>query len=364
MARNRSSFLPWLLGPIDLYLNGVKASVERREAVDLVAPRAVVTDDPENERTVIDLTGIDTAGSPAGNESEVQVKSGGAFAGATHVKAGSGYVSIGASPASEGAVRLASGGAIKVRTADDEHDISALTCNGFDELLLGDLSWASWTHLQASSTVNLRAPTVQVLSGNGVARLTIGGTGYDFLALGASPASEGAVRLTLGDAISARNAADDGDLRLLSTDAGNTTIVGNSSGATWLDGTSVVQESAAGKGIVERFVAEVMTSDAATTNVKTGTIPSGSAVLVEATIVAIQSDCTAGASYSRRLTFRNNAGTVATVGAAEALSTEESSVDWDATIDHSETTWRVRVSGEEDTDIRWTASVTVTTITY
>lgn len=78
MARNLSSFLPWLLGPIDFFLNGVKQNVQRREKVNLVAPGATVTDDPANERTIIELPGgggsFTAAGDLSGSSSSQTVE--------------------------------------------------------------------------------------------------------------------------------------------------------------------------------------------------------------------------------------------------------------------------------------------------
>lgn len=58
------------------------------------------------KRTLRLLDTIAGGGSPSGNDGEVQTKSGATFVGATGVKAGSGYVSIGASPAATGFFRV------------------------------------------------------------------------------------------------------------------------------------------------------------------------------------------------------------------------------------------------------------------
>lgn len=440
---------------------------------------------------------------PGGSASEVQVKNGDSFAGATNVKAGSGYVSVGATPATDGALRLANNVGVQFRTADGTANISGLRSNEYDEVLVGDTAGASWTHVQSAATVSVRAPTVQVLSGAGVARLLLGGTGYDFLALGWTPASAGAVRLSNDDAINARNAAgsanynlakldtsnnvvlgdasanitvqgknggsasvcatttylqnhdatathvtvdssgafftnnvnvdntkallgknatgnayynlikldasnnvllgdasagdvnvkpnlsigtdaatsgalrlannvgvyarnaaNDGNLSVIATDANNSTVIGNTATVTKVHGTYVVTSTSNGKGAVHRIVAEAPTADATVTTAASGTIVA-SVVTVEATVTAVTSDNTQAASYTRRMTFRNNAGTVTAVGTVQTIGTDvEDTAGWNATIDNSGTTWRVRVTGAAATDIRWCANVTVTMTAY
>jgi hypothetical protein len=227
-ARNPSSFLPHLLGPLNLEVNGVAVDVERRETVNLVGTFEV-TDDPDGERTQISIdwggtvlantstgtlndvtttsaganvtgvrfsgaaptvtgltggetdrrlilaatggnvvianedagstaanrivtgtggnvtlangaaaylvydatslrwrlvsTGGGSGGVPGGSNDEIQTNNAGTFAGATNVKAGSSYVSIGATPASAGHLRLPSGSSVRVRNQPDSADV-------------------------------------------------------------------------------------------------------------------------------------------------------------------------------------------------------------------------------------------------
>lgn len=59
--RDASSFLPWLLGPIGLYLNGVAVSTPRRETVGIIGEGIVITDDAENDRTNLDFSALTAA---------------------------------------------------------------------------------------------------------------------------------------------------------------------------------------------------------------------------------------------------------------------------------------------------------------
>jgi hypothetical protein len=82
---------------------------------------------------------------PGGSTNEVQINNGGTFGGATNVKAGSGYISIGADPATTGAVRLDYQTYVYSRNSADDGDrrLLGLNTNGTtDEIWLGRLSGA------------------------------------------------------------------------------------------------------------------------------------------------------------------------------------------------------------------------------
>lgn len=71
---------------------------------------------------------------PDGNDGEVQTKNSTAFAGATNVKAGSGYLSIGANAATTGAIRLATGTYIVSRNNGNTANLNVCRTNASDDL--------------------------------------------------------------------------------------------------------------------------------------------------------------------------------------------------------------------------------------
>jgi hypothetical protein len=97
-----SKYLPTLLGPHALTQDG-GAAVTSRPTWNIIG--ATLSDDSTNDRTNITVT---SAAAAAGSAGEVQINGGAA----TNVKAGSGFVSVGASPSSTGTIRLAAGSSI------------------------------------------------------------------------------------------------------------------------------------------------------------------------------------------------------------------------------------------------------------
>ncbi len=98
----------------------------------------------------------------------------------------------------------------------------------------------------------------------------------------------------------------------------------------------------------------VQTTDATVTTLDSFTIASNTTLVVSAAITAVKSDNSQGASYFRSAAFRNNAGSVSQISATQDGGTFEDDVVWDATIDNSTTTIRIRVTGKAATTIRWT----------
>lgn len=97
----------------------------------------------------------------------------------------------------------------------------------------------------------------------------------------------------------------------------------------------------------------IQTTDATTTTIDSFTIPNNTTLIVNAIISAVKSDNSQGASYLRTASFRNNGGTVFQIGITENGASFEDDSTWDATIDNSSTTIRIRVTGKIGTTIRW-----------
>lgn len=79
-------------------------------------------------------------GSPGGSTGEIQTNNGaGGFSGATNVKAGSGFVSIGSNAASSGALRLTSGAAATTRNNANSANKTLFSTDASDNLFLGNV---------------------------------------------------------------------------------------------------------------------------------------------------------------------------------------------------------------------------------
>lgn len=106
----------------------------------------------------------------------------------------------------------------------------------------------------------------------------------------------------------------------------------------------------------------VQTTDATVTTLDSFTIASNSTAAVSVLVTATKSDSSQAACYSLQACFRNNAGTVAQVGTTNKVVIGEDDSTWDATIDNSTTTIRVRVTGKAATTIQWTSIMTRLTV--
>lgn len=110
--------------------------------------------------------------------------------------------------------------------------------------------------------------------------------------------------------------------------------------------------------VIDRQPINVQTTDATVTSLDTFTLASNTSVALSALVAAVKSDNSEAAAYSITAVFKNNAGTVAQVGTTTTTVLAESDAAWDATIDNSTTTIRLRVTGKAATTIQWTAVYT------
>lgn len=113
----------------------------------------------------------------------------------------------------------------------------------------------------------------------------------------------------------------------------------------------------------KRITATVDTTTATVTTLDSFTIPTNSVVLVEAKILARRTGGAVGAvgdsaSYIRRARYKNVGGTV-TVLSVTTEYTSEDVAGYNATLDATGTTGRVRVTGVANTNITWFSSLAI-----
>jgi hypothetical protein len=101
--------------------------------------------------------------------------------------------------------------------------------------------------------------------------------------------------------------------------------------------------------------ARVQTTDATTTNLYTFTLPTNAVTTIDIRVTACKSDTSSADAWVGSATFKNAAGTVATVQAANI--THRGATAWTVTIDNSTTTARVRVIGAAATTIEWAVEI-------
>lgn len=179
----------------------------------------------------IDLTPSGSGGSgsvvtPAGNDGEVQVKSGTALAAATNVKAGSGYLSLGIAPASTGDLRVTGG--FKIISNVSGVDRPVLEASTGATIIVGGFNSA-----ECSAIINR-------VSSGGTVYNQIAGTNYltinetlttsgNPIAFGAAPATTGTIRLSTNTSIVSRNETNTGDAPMMTLGAGNIMYIGDTS---------------------------------------------------------------------------------------------------------------------------------------
>lgn len=104
--------------------------------------------------------------------------------------------------------------------------------------------------------------------------------------------------------------------------------------------------------------AKLTTTDATVSTLWSKEIPTGFVGRIRVAIVARKSDGTDRASYERVCTVYRASSTAALGGSVLVPTTDyESSSGWDATIDLSTNTLRVRVTGAASTTIYWNGRI-------
>ena len=112
------------------------------------------------------------------------------------------------------------------------------------------------------------------------------------------------------------------------------------------------------------FQNRVATTDATVTTLHTITIPASTTVQINAFVTARRTGGTAGtaedgAGYIVIATVKNVAGTATIIGAVNNLVAQEDQVLWDATIDVTGATARVRVTGAALNNVVWHTTVKI-----
>jgi hypothetical protein len=215
---------------------------------------------------------------------------------------------------------------------------------------------------------------------------------------GATPATEGAGRLSSNTFIFSRNSTNNDNVSLIGLNGSDDLIIGDGGyNLTLTTGTARTLELqsdthtvASGNGVTDFLsitssavdvklsatqatgnarakaygaIANVQTTDATVTSVYTWTITDEAVTMVTGEVCAVKSDGTTTASYVRRARIKRDGGTV-TVGSVVDVATDEDSLNGDVTIDNSTETGRVRVTGIGATTIDWGAVVTRLEVTH
>lgn len=138
------------------------------------------------------------------------------------------------------------------------------------------------------------------------------------------------------------------------------------SGASFFRGSIRYVDAAATNANWEMFQAQTTTTDATTTTLTSVTVPTDSAMLMEARIVGRRTGGTGGANgdavvYVRTARFKNISGTV-TIANLQSDYTSEDQAAWNGTLDVSGASARIRVTGAANNNITWTVTYTVQTL--
>jgi len=137
-------------------------------------------------------------------------------------------------------------------------------------------------------------------------------------------------------------------------------------GATFLRGSLRYVDAASTNANWEMFQAQVSTTDATVTTVASITVPTDSALLLQAQIVGRRTGGTGGANgdastYIRTARYKNVGGTV-TINNLQSDYTSEDQGSWNGTLDVSGTAARIRVNGSANNNVNWTVTYTVITL--
>ncbi len=139
-----------------------------------------------------------------------------------------------------------------------------------------------------------------------------------------------------------------------------------------VNGTSIfkgaikIADASVAKANFEIIQAQTSTTDGTATTLTSITIPSDSAVLIEAKIIGRRTGGTAGnagdcAVYVRHAKFKNIGGVV-TKQNEQATYTAEDNNAWKATYDVSGTSARIRVTGSANNNVDWVVTYSVKTL--
>lgn len=304
--------------------------------------------------------------------------------------------------ASAGMIRLPGGNRAQMwsRNNAGTDDIALIGQNPSDEMFIGTNSsfgnQASNIRLYANSYVYLGVGSTSQVAINSAAVVC-----YTNLAFGNTAAASGNIRLPGGtqSQVVGRNNANSADVVLLGQDTSDNIFVGTTTAWTNQAYTSRVQasntvylgigsstqvsvtssavtinqpvtlngnaittssvtttESGDSKTTITNTIAHVSTTNATSTTLATFTLTSNAVTAIDVIVQGIKSDYSAAATYKRAITFRNNAGTVATVGSIVSNDQEDNSA-WDCTLTNSGTTVTLAVVGVAATNITWTCQM-------
>lgn len=137
-------------------------------------------------------------------------------------------------------------------------------------------------------------------------------------------------------------------------------------GSTLYNGAIRYADAGAGNANWEKFQAQTATTDATTAILTSIAIPTDSVVHITATIVGRRTAGAAGAAgdsaiYTRTAKFKNVGGTV-TIQSLQSDFTSEDQLAWNALLDVSGTSARIRVTGAANNSVTWTANYEVITL--
>ena len=296
-------------------------------------------------------------------------------------------ISVGATPASIGAVRLPNNTGIYFRDYTDADNVPAISVGGANQIVIGGNS------VYVAYIAN-RAPTHYFQDSAGTTdRLVITNALNSFtnpVAISATPATTGALRLPIEGMITSRNTGDTADNTLIgSTGAGDELAVWGTGGtyghsrfyigsganmymstasvdALILNGTSAtfgvatmnlastdtIQNGNVNGGVKDVIRSLITISDTIA-DIYTWTIQTGAVTTVDLLITAITNDGTLGGSYKRTVTFRESAG-VNLISTVHDNQSDEDAAGWDVTIDDDGAgLGRIRVTGDAVLGVTW-----------
>jgi hypothetical protein len=172
--------------------------------------------------------GSGAGGSPGGNNGEVQVRvDGTTFGGATNVKAGSGYWSVGVNPADVGSGRFANDTAIFFRNFLNNGNIQLCYVDTSNNVIVGSNSNPADLYLKTGSARGnyYQADNHYFQNASAsVTRMQLSGGSGDFAALGAIPATTGNLRLPNVSSALFRDGSNISDLPLWNTSGASVTL--------------------------------------------------------------------------------------------------------------------------------------------